>query len=69
MPQKQKEKLLGGNVGVPLSIEQRQDLQVVIQQYAPGTPEGKVLRVAWLYFRTQLDQKGPIPFIADLLGA
>lgn len=56
-------------VGVPLSVEQRKELQNIIKLYAPEMPEGRLLRIAWLIFRRQLLSKGPIHLVGEELGA
>lgn len=68
MAQGQKEKLTVV-VGCPLSIEQDQRLQFIINQHAPGMPKGRLLRMTFLLFLEQLNQQGPLPFLADRLGA
>ena len=56
-------------VGVPLSAEQHEEMQGIIRQYAPGMPEGRLMRIAWLIFRRQLLSKGPIHLVGEELGA
>lgn len=56
-------------VGVPLSHEQRERLHHVIDKYAPGMAEGKLLRIAWLNFEQQLKSRGPIHLVGEVIGA
>jgi hypothetical protein len=56
-------------IGVPLSEEQYNEIQTIIKEHAPDLSEGKFMRMAWLFLRKEINEKGALHVLAEILGA
>jgi len=56
-------------IGVPLSVEQYNEIQTIIKDHCPNMSEGKLMRMAWLYLRNEIKDKGALHVLAEILGA
>ena len=56
-------------IGVPLSEDQYNEIQAIIKEHAPNLTEGKFMRMAWLFLRNEIRDKGALHVLAEILGA
>ena len=60
---------LSKTVGVPLTDDQYDELRNIIKNNAPNMPEGKLIRLAWIYFLRQTRERGLLHVLGEILGA
>ena len=59
----------GVGIHVALSPEEKEQVEELLGQYAPGTANGKFARIALFYFLHKVERDGYAAILADILGA
>jgi hypothetical protein len=54
---------------IPLSADEKEQVQQFIEENAPGTPSGRFARTALFYYLHRIEREGYSKILADILGA
>ena len=54
---------------IPLSADEKEQVDLFIQENAPGTPSGRFARTALFYYLHRIEREGYSTILADILGA